>query len=447
MPLKRRALFKFTRFSAKQKMVLTWWMPDSPYKDKDGIICDGSIRSGKTTVMSLSFVLWAMSTFNGQNFALCGKTIQSLRRNVVKQLKNMLLSRGYTVIEHRSENYMTIIRGEVQNEFYLFGGKDEGSQDLIQGITLAGVFFDEVALMPESFVNQATGRCSVDGSKYWFNCNPDGPDHYIKKEWIDKITEKNLIRIHFMMQDNPSLAKAVLERYERMYKGVFYDRFIRGLWVLASGIIFRYFAEDDSPYLFDDDDIKHDMNNKLQIIAFSKITMGIDFGGNGSKTTFCLMGYLNKYQDFRLLEEDGLPITEDIDAKAICDKFVEFYKASIEKYGRVDWVFPDSASTTMINSLRAAAREAGLPYKNIKGCRKNEVADRPRTIDMLLNTGRLKINRRCVNVRKAIAQLRWDEKKPNIPEDKNIGNCNDWWDAFCYTLLDFIEFIDLDRRN
>ena len=424
-------------------MVVTWWTDNSPYKDKDGIICDGSIRSGKTTVMSLSFVIWAMTRFNGENFALCGKTIQSLRRNVIKQLKLMLKSRGYTVIEHRSENSMTIIRGDVENEFYLFGGKDEGSQDLIQGITLAGVFFDEVALMPESFVNQATGRCSVEGSKFWFNCNPEGPDHYIKAEWIDKLTEKNLIRIHFTMKDNPSLALNIIERYERMYKGVFYDRFILGLWVLASGIIFRYFAENDEPYLFDDDEI-FDKKGKLKV-AFSKMVMGIDFGGNGSKTTFYLMGYLNRYKDFRGLEEDGLPITEDIDAKAICDKFIEFYRMCIEKYGRVDWVFPDSASPTMINSLRSAAIEAGLPSRNIRGCRKNEVADRPRTIDMLFNTGRLKINRRCVNIRKAIAQLRWDEKKPNIPEDKNIGNCNDWWDAFCYTLLDFIEFIDLGR--
>ena len=441
--LKRKALFKFAKFSEKQKMVLTWWTDNSPYKDKDGIICDGSIRSGKTTVMSLSFVIWAMTRFNGENFALCGKTIQSLRRNVIKQLKLMLKSRGYTVIEHRSENSMTIIRGDVENEFYLFGGKDEGSQDLIQGITLAGVFFDEVALMPESFVNQATGRCSVEGSKFWLNCNPEGPDHYIKTEWIDKLTEKNLIRIHFTMKDNPSLALNIIERYERMYKGVFYDRFILGLWVLASGIIFRYFAENDEPYLFDDDEI-FDKKGKLKV-AFSKMVMGIDFGGNGSKTTFYLMGYLNRYKDFRGLEEDGLPITEDIDAKAICDKFIEFYRMCIDKYGRVDWVFPDSASPTMINSLRSAAIEAGLPSRNIRGCRKNEVADRPRTIDMLFNTGRLKINRRCVNIRKAIAQLRWDEKKPNIPEDKNIGNCNDWWDAFCYTLLDFIEFIDLGR--
>ena len=441
--LKRKALFKFNNFSHKQKMVLEWWVEGSPYADKDGVICDGSIRSGKTTVMSLSFVMWAMETFNGENFALCGKTIQSLRRNVIKQLKLVLKSRGYEVIEHRSENSMTIRLGDVENEFYLFGGKDEGSQDLIQGITLAGVFFDEVALMPESFVNQATGRCSVDGSKYWFNCNPEGPDHFFKVEWIDKLTEKNLIRIHCTMRDNPSLAAHIIERYERMYKGVFYDRFILGLWVLASGIIFRYFAEDDSPYLFDDFDI-FDGKGKLKV-SFSKITMGIDFGGNGSKTTFCLTGYLNRYRDFRVLEETSLPVSENIDAKAICDKFVEFYRMAIKRYGRVDWVFPDSASTTMIYSLIVAAREAGLPCQNIKGCRKNEVADRPKTIDLLFNSGRLKINKRCKQIRKAIASLRWDEDHPNIPEDKNIGNCNDWWDAFCYCLLDFIEYIDLVR--
>ena len=443
MILKRKALFNFSAFSRKQLYVLNWWNDNSPHKDKDGIICDGSIRSGKTTVMSLSFVMWAMSTFDGENFALCGKTIQSLRRNVIKQLKAMLKSRGYVVWEHRSENYITISFNGITNEFYLFGGKDEGSQDLIQGITLAGVFFDEVALMPESFVNQATGRCSVEGSKYWFNCNPEGPDHFIKTEWIDEITKKNLIRIHFTMQDNPSLTTDIIERYERMYKGVFYDRFIRGLWVLASGLIFRYFTEDDSIYLFKETDL-YNQNGKLKR-PFSKIVIGLDFGGNGSMTTMCLMGYLNGYKEFRLLEEDFLPKSEQIDAEKICNKFIEFYKMCIEKYGRVDWVFPDSASTTMIYSLISAAVKAGLPSRNIKGCRKNEVSDRPKTIDLLLNTGRLKINEKCVNIRKAIASLRWDEKKPDIPEDKNIGNVNDWWDAFCYTLLDFIEYIDLGR--
>lgn len=443
--MKRKALFKFQPFSPKQKAVLTWWMPDSPYHDKDGIIMDGSIRSGKTSIGALSFVFWAMDTFDGQNFGMCGKTIQSFRRNVLQQLKRMLKSRGYIVEEHRSENYMIVRFKGNENTFYFFGGKDEGSQDLIQGITLAGLFMDEVALMPESFVNQATGRCSVEGFKLWFNCNPEGPDHYFKKEWINKRTEKNLIRIHFEMKDNPSLSAAMLEKYKNRYRGVFYDRFILGLWVVAAGLIFRYFAENDTPYLFDDDDLYETVGGKRKKIAFIKLVIGIDFGGKESKTTFVLSGYRNGYKDIMVLEEAGLPVTEDINAKAICMKFIEFYRFCIEQYGRVDWVFPDSASTTMINSLRSAAKEAGLPYRNIKGCRKNEVSERPKTVDLLLNTGRLKIHKKCVEIRKAIGSIRWDEKKPDIPEDKNIGNINDWWDAFCYTWLDFVEYIDLKR--
>ncbi len=117
----------------------------------------------------------------------------------------------------------------------------------------------------------------------------------------------------------------------------------------------------------------------------------------------------------------------------------------IKKYVCVDWVFPDSASTTMINSLISAARKAGLPSNNITGCKKNEISERPRLVDMLFNMGRLKINKRCTNLRKAIGRLKWDEKQPDQPEDKNIGNCNDWWDAFCYTWLTFVDYISLDR--
>ena len=164
---KKEGAFKFQPFSDKQVQVLTWWNEVSPVREADILIADGSVRAGKTVVMSLSFVMWANETFDGENFALCGKTIGSLRRNVIKPLKKMLKGRGYKCKDHRSsnENYLTISKNEVSNDFYLFGGKDEGSQDLIQGITLAGVLFDEVALMPQSFVNQATARCSVESAK------------------------------------------------------------------------------------------------------------------------------------------------------------------------------------------------------------------------------------------------------------------------------------------
>ena len=166
-------VFKFQKFSKKQKKVLNWWCDNSPVKNMDGIIADGAIRSGKTVSMSLSFVIWAMTRFNGQNFIMAGKTVGAFRRNVLFWLKLMLKAQGYKIKERRTDNLVEISIGEKINYFYIFGGKDERSQDLVQGITAAGVFLDEVALMPESFVNQAIARCSVAGSKYWFNCNPE----------------------------------------------------------------------------------------------------------------------------------------------------------------------------------------------------------------------------------------------------------------------------------
>lgn len=241
--------FQFSPFSKKQKQVLTWWCKESLVHSKDGIIADGAIRSGKTISMSLSFVMWAMNSFSGNNFAMCGKTIGSFRRNVLFWLKLMLRSRGYSVTDHRADNLLTIRKDGKENYFYIFGGKDESSQDLIQGITLAGVFFDEVALMPESFVNQATGRCSVKGSKFWFNCNPDGPYHWFKVNWIDKCAEKNILYLHFTMDDNLSLDEEIKARYRSMYVGVFFKRYIMGLWAAAEGIIYDMF--DDARHVRD----------------------------------------------------------------------------------------------------------------------------------------------------------------------------------------------------
>lgn len=240
--MKNRAIFRFKRFSCRQLKVLTWWCDNSPVKDFDGIVAGGAIRSGKTLSMSLSFVLWAMERFNGQNLGMCGKTIGTFRRNVLTSLKLMLLARGFCVQDRRSDNLMIVRRGDTENYFYIFGGKDERSQDLIQGVTLAGVFFDEVALMPESFVNQATGRCSVDGSKFWFNCNPDRPDHWFHKKWI--LSEaKNLLYLHFTMDDNPSLTERTKARYRAMYGGVFHNRYILGLWAVAEGLIYPMFGD------------------------------------------------------------------------------------------------------------------------------------------------------------------------------------------------------------
>ena len=231
----------YTAFSRKQRRVLTWWMSGSGDSGFEAIVCDGAVRSGKTMAMGLSFFLWAMTGFDGQRVGLCGKTIASLRRNVLSEILPKLEGLGATWKEKRSENLLTVTFYGHRNQFYIFGGRDESSASLIQGMTCAGVLMDEVALMPRSFVEQACARCSVAGSRLWFNCNPAGPSHWFYKTWILEAEKRNCLRLHFTMEDNPSLTEAIRQRYERLYTDVFYRRFILGHCAQAEGRVYDFF--------------------------------------------------------------------------------------------------------------------------------------------------------------------------------------------------------------
>lgn len=232
------------RFSDKQKEVLGWWTRGSPHRDRDAIVCDGAVRSGKTMCLGLSFVLWSMTRFRRQQFALCGKTTQSVRRNLLYSVLPVLESLGFQWEEKISHNWLKVRYGPVENTYFLFGGKDEGSAALIQGITLAGVLLDEVVLMPRSFVEQACARCSVTGAKFWFSCNPAGPGHWFYREWICKARERNLLHLRFFMEDNPTLSPETRQRYERAFQGAFYRRFVLGEWTAAEGLVYDFFDED-----------------------------------------------------------------------------------------------------------------------------------------------------------------------------------------------------------
>lgn len=440
--------FTFQPFSPRQKKILTWWLPNSPVKDYDGIIADGAIRSGKTVCMSLSFVFWAMSTFNGQNFAMCGKTIGSFRRNVLFWLKLMLKSRGYRVADHRADNLVEISRGQVTNYFYIFGGKDERSQDLIQGITLAGLFCDEVALMPESFVNQATGRCSVDGSKYWFNCNPDGPYHWFKVNWIDKaigylgkkkaaklreeaaktgaeLELKKLLYVHFTMDDNLSLTGEIKARYRSMYTGVFFKRYIMGLWAMAEGIIYDMF--DPARNTVDTEALEASCQEKT----------GGDFWTD-ERYVSCDYGTQNPTAF--LLWNKGA------DKRWYCRR--EYYYSGRDK-GRqkTDKEFSDDltawlggiAIRSVILDPAAASFKAQLEkdgYKVKKA--KNDVLDGIRFVATLLLQGTILIDSSCENLIKEFASYIWDAKAGERGEDKPVKEHDHALDAlryFCMTII------------
>jgi len=412
-----RQIFKFKPFSKKQRKVLNWWCPDSPVKDKDGIIADGAIRSGKTLSMSLSYVMWAMATFDGQNFGMCGKTIGSFRRNVLFWLKLMLRSRGYKVFDHRADNLVEITRKGVTNYFYVFGGKDERSQDLIQGITLAGVFFDEVALMPESFVNQATGRCSVDGSKFWFNCNPAGPYHWFKLNWIDKRAENNLLYLHFIMDDNLSLSEKIKERYRTRYTGVFYKRYILGLWAMAEGIIYDMFSEESH--------VKSVLDFCRKLIDGGRY-VSIDYGTQNA-TVFLLW---NKGTDgiwycIREYYYSGRDTGEQKTDANYADDLKTWLDGT-----KIRALIVDPSAASFIAELQSRGYTI-MPANN-------DVEDGIRRVGTLLNLGKILFSSSCVNTIMEFASYVWDNKAADRGEDKPIKQHDHAMDAvryFCYTIL------------
>lgn len=232
---------KLERFSPKQLRAMTWWMPRSADHGYEAVICDGAVRSGKSLCMGLGFFLWVMCCFDGQSFGICGRTGESVRRNVIAEIRPWLEAAGMQMRQKSAERTITVRFAGHENRFCVFGGNDERAAALIQGATFAGILMDEAALMPRSFVEQACARCSVEGSRLWFNCNPEGPQHWFYREWIRGAERKNCLYLHFTMEDNPALTPEIRRRYRKMYSGTFYRRFVLGQWIAAEGRVYDFF--------------------------------------------------------------------------------------------------------------------------------------------------------------------------------------------------------------
>jgi PBSX family phage terminase large subunit len=414
-------MFKWVTFSKKQRMLFNWWADDSPVKTSNGIIADGSIRSGKTVAMALSFIMWAMYNFDGQNFIMAGKTIKSFQRNVLTPLKNILPGRKYTYTFKASDNLLTVSRGNRHNDFYIFGGKDEASQDLVQGMTAAGAYFDEVALMPESFVNQATGRCSVAGSKLWFNCNPEGPMHWFKLNWIDKAKEKGLLKLHFTMDDNLSLAGEIKNRYKAMYAGVFYLRYIKGLWAVAEGLIYS---------MFDDANLYDDETRPVGMLATSTRVISCDYG----TTNPCV---------FLDIRDDGSDIwvenvwgwdsrSEEARRLAVPNKTDAEYADAMREFMTDDpalqcQIIVDPSAKSFITELR----NRGFYVKEGD----NNVLDGIRAVSTLMGAKKLHIHRRCTGLIKELRGYVWDEKAAQRGEEKPVKIADHYCDGLRYGIF------------
>lgn len=390
--------------SDKQKKILAF-----PYSKYDALICDGAVRSGKTSIMMWAFVDWAMREFNGQRFGICGKTVDSATKNIVVPFISMTLAKErYVMRWRRADKVLEVRRGGAKNYFEVFGGKDESSYALIQGRTLAGVLLDEVALMPRSFAEQALTRCSVDGAKMWFSCNPESPQHWFYTEWIKRAEERNALHLHFEMSDNPGLSQKTLERYQAMFAGVFYDRYIRGLWVVAEGLVYQIF-----------DPAKHVTS---ELPDRGRYYISVDYGTLNpfSAGLWCLKdGVATRIREFYYSGRAGRQLTDS-----------EYYEKLDELAGDlpIERIVIDPSAASMITEIIRRDK-----YPVIKAV--NDVIPGISYTAALLQAGRIKIGSLCKDAIREFGLYRWDEDSPTDKVIKEDDHAMDDIRYFCYTIL------------
>ena len=396
---------RFDKLSPRQAEIFKF-----PHEDYDALICDGAVRSGKTMMMIFAYVWWAMESFDGAIFAVCGKTVQSAERNIIHPLlETKSITDKYSITYTRSMKLMTVRRGGKTNYFYIFGGRDESSYMLIQGLTLSGVLLDEVALMPQSFVEQAITRTlSVDDAKLWFNCNPENPSHWFYKDWIQQAEKHKAKHLHFLMADNPGLTEKALEKAKRDFAGVFYDRYVLGLWVRAEGLIYSMF------------------DPKVHAVPMTKIPQGTEYVisvdyGTSNPTSAGLwrvvrgVGYRIKeyYHDGR--KKGQLTDEEHADnIEALADSVPGTQSAQI---------IVDPSAASFITCLRRRGRFQVLSANN-------DVIEGIRNVSSAFKCRRIFISKECENAIRGLQGYVWDDKKiektgKEEPLKENDHACDD----------------------
>ena len=392
-------------FSEKQEKIMAF-----PYTSYDALICDGAVRSGKTSVMSLSFFRWAMLTFTGQAFAFCGKSVGAVERNIVTPLLAVRWVRTRFHVRYNRGDHVVIARdGNRENRFYLFGGKDESSYALIQGVTLAGVLLDEVALMPRSFVEQALARCSVSGAKMWFNCNPENPLHWFRQEWILKAPDRNALHLHFLMDDNPGLDEDTRKRYRNMYSGVFYQRYILGQWVMSEGLIYDMFDPTENGYRKAPASMQH----------VSQRFIACDYG----TTNPCV--FLDIYDDGETIRVEREYRWDS--RKERRQKTDQEYADDFMAFMGEDWctVLVDPSAASFITALR----QRGVYVREAD----NTVLDGIRRTGALFAQRVLLVNEtNCMGLIGELGSYMWDDKAAQRGEEKPIKQQDHGPDALRY---------------
>ena len=402
----------------------------------------------------LAAIDFVMNNFNGQNFLICGKTVTSAIKNlIIPYMKLSYVRKKYNIKFTRTDNKMIVRFKGRENSFLIYGGKDESSYMLVQGVTACGALLDEVALMCESFVNQVTARCSVEGSKLFFSCNPDSPEHFFYKDWILKAKEKNALYVQFALEDNPSLSEKMIARYKSMYTGAFYDKYILGKWTIAEGVIYDCYDKalnTPSEYLMHSLLTKEDFNTLIS--TSPSFNTGPAFSeGKGGAISMLRKPIYYITIDYGITNPFVALLWSLRDGEAVCLK--EYYYSPKEHNGKkrtdeehyeavealakgynIECIIVDPSANSFKEVIR---RHDFFDFHNAR----NAVIEGISYTTSLMSNGIIKISPSCIHLINELSLYRWDDKAKKDSVIKENDHACDAMRYLMYTVY-FKEYDD-----
>lgn len=386
------ARFNFGTFSEKA-------MKSIALSDARLNIWEGAVRSGKT-ITSLIRWLEFIKTHPDSNLIMIGKTARTLKRNVI----DVLLSICGDIATFNISKGELYIDGTV---VYTADANDERSHEKIRGITLAGAYGDEITLWPQSLFNTLLSRLSVEGAKFFGTTNPDSPYHWLKRDFIDRARSLDMRVFHFLLEDNPNISEQYINALKREYSGLWYKRFIEGLWVQAEGAVFDSWNEE--------------VHVTDSVPECEEYYVGIDYG-TANPTAFILAGKSKGV--WYVVDEYYWDSAERGKQKTDYD----YAQDLISFIGdiQVEKIFVDPSAA----SFRAECAKRGILLEDAD----NAVVPGIRKMASLLNGGELLVAERCKNLRREFASYVWDTKAQLRGEDKPLKQNDHALDALRYII-------------
>lgn len=412
-----------TEFSGKQKALVADLKAGRLARIN---LLEGAVRSGKTWISLVVFALWAGLRPAGATFLMTGKSLKSLKRNCLDVLTGLVGTSNFTYSLASKEG---LIFGRT---VYLEGANDARAEGKIRGLTLTGAYCDEATLYAEDFFTMLLSRLSMPGAKLFATTNPDGPLHWLNVKYLKRAAELDMRVYSFTIDDNPYLDPAYVEALKREYTGVFYKRFILGQWVVAEGACYPQFASAPEDYMTDA------LPDKGRFCS-----IGVDFGGNRSLTTFVATVFHGDYDSITVYKDHHITgVKGEIDSNRVNAEFRRFVlelRQELPETVPVKYVFADSEAQYLINGLRREAAALGLQIGDSK---KVEVVQRIICANSLMNTGRMRIRRSCGLVRDGLMGAVWSPKAAEKGKDERLDDFTsdiDILDAMEYSFERFIQ--------